>query len=57
MERFGRSETGVVPDQDFVLPWDGTEYEIPSGTRTTLKTAFSKLRGLVLPGSRPARGT
>ena len=34
-------ETGVVPDQDFVLPWDGTEYEIPEWNQDhSLKTAF-----------------
>lgn len=34
-------ETGVVPDQDFVIPWDGTDYPIAAWNQDhTLKTAF-----------------
>ena len=34
-------ETGVIPDQDFILPWDGTHYEIPEWNQDhSLQTAF-----------------
>jgi beta-lactamase class D len=34
-------ETGVVPDENYVIKWDGTEYPIPTWNRDhTLKTAF-----------------
>ena len=34
-------ETGVIPDQDYVVKWDGTKYDIPSWNQDhTLKTAI-----------------
>ncbi|MGE5462586.1 MAG: class D beta-lactamase [Syntrophothermus sp.] len=34
-------ETGVIPDESYVIPWDGTQYEIASWNQDhTLKTAF-----------------
>jgi beta-lactamase class D len=34
-------ETGVIPDEDYVIRWDGTHYEIPAWNQDhTLKTAF-----------------
>lgn len=34
-------ETGVAPDEDYVIKWDGTQYPIPSWNRDhTLKTAI-----------------
>ena len=34
-------ETGVIPDENYVLKWDGTHYEIPAWNQDhSLKTAF-----------------
>jgi beta-lactamase class D len=34
-------ETGVIPEEDYVIPWDGTPYQIASWNQDhTLKTAF-----------------
>lgn len=34
-------ETGVIPDENFVIKWDGTQYDIPSWNQdNTLKTAI-----------------
>jgi beta-lactamase class D len=34
-------ETGVIPDENYVIPWDGTEYDIPEWNRDhSLKSAF-----------------
>ena len=34
-------ETGVIPDENYVIKWDGTQYEIPSWNQDhTLKTAI-----------------
>ena len=34
-------ETGVIPDENYVIKWDGTQYDIPSWNRdNTLKTAI-----------------
>jgi beta-lactamase class D len=34
-------ETGVIPDENYVIPWDGTQYDFPSWNRDqTLKTAI-----------------
>jgi beta-lactamase class D len=34
-------ETGVIPDENYVIPWDGTLYQITSWNQDhTLKTAF-----------------
>jgi len=34
-------ETGVIPNENFVIPWDGTPYDIDSWNQDhTLKTAF-----------------
>jgi beta-lactamase class D len=34
-------ETGVIPDEDYVIQWDGTQYAIPSWNQDhTLKTAI-----------------
>jgi len=34
-------ETGVIPDENFVIPWDGTRYDIPSWNQNhTLRTAM-----------------
>jgi beta-lactamase class D len=34
-------ETGVIPDEDYVIKWDGTEYDIPAWNQDhTLKTAI-----------------
>jgi beta-lactamase class D len=34
-------ETGVIPDENYVIPWDGTQYAIPSWNQNhTLKTAI-----------------
>lgn len=34
-------ETGVIPDENYVIPWDGIKYDIPAWNQDhTLKTAF-----------------
>ncbi len=34
-------ETGVIPDENYVIPWDGTRYPVPSWNRDhNLKTAI-----------------
>jgi len=34
-------ETGVIPDENYILQWDGTQYEIPAWNRDhSLKTAM-----------------
>jgi beta-lactamase class D len=34
-------ETGVIPDENFIIPWDGTQYENSTWNQDhTLKTAF-----------------
>ncbi len=34
-------ETGVIPDENYVIPWDGKQYDIPSWNQAhTLKTAI-----------------
>lgn len=34
-------ETGVIPDENYVIKWDGTQYDIPSWNQNhTLKTAM-----------------
>lgn len=34
-------ETGVIPDENYVIPWDGTPYDVPAWNRDhTLKTAI-----------------
>jgi beta-lactamase class D len=34
-------ETGVIPDEDYVIKWDGTQYDIPAWNQDhTLKTAI-----------------
>lgn len=34
-------ETGVIPDENYVIPWDGTQYPVPSWNRDhSLKTAI-----------------
>ena len=45
-------ETGVIPGPDFVLPWDGTQYEIAAWNRDHDLRALVELR--VLPKAKPA---
>ena len=34
-------ETGVIPDEAYVIKWDGTRYDVPAWNQThTLKTAI-----------------
>ncbi len=34
-------ETGVIPDENYVIPWDGTHYDVPAWNQdNTLKTAI-----------------
>jgi beta-lactamase class D len=34
-------ETGIIPDADYVIPWDGTRYDIPNWNQDhTLRTAM-----------------
>lgn len=34
-------ETGAIPDENYTLPWDGTQYDLPAWNQDhTLKTAF-----------------